>query len=385
MSTNSIHRKGDKALFTPGPLNCTWSVKEAMLRDLGSRDLEFVQTVQQIRSELLAIAETPESEFTAVLLQGSGTYAVEAVLHTVIPKSGGKILLLINGAYGRRMQTMCSYLPGVEVAVLEFEEDEAVSEDHLEKFLSASQTDFSAVCVVHCETSSGVLNPIEDVGRVVKRLIPTCAFVVDAMSSFGAVPIDIEAAGADFVISSANKCLQGVPGFAFVIARRDKLSQCEGNARCLSLDLVAQLRGLEGDGQFRFTPPTHTLLAFRQALTEFKLEGGLTVRANRYKKNWQIVHEGMRKLGIRPLLKHGEKGADGYIISSFHFPQHPNFDFEKFYKKLSGLGLVIYPGKVTRTPCFRIGHIGDLSARDSQKLVECIEIVLREMQVNSLT
>ncbi|XP_059482871.1 2-aminoethylphosphonate--pyruvate transaminase-like [Neocloeon triangulifer] len=375
---------GNKALFTPGPLNCTLSVKKAMLRDLGSRDLEFIQTVKEIRLELLRVAGVGCDEFTALLLQGSGTYAVEAVLHTVLPRSGGKILILVNGAYGRRMQSMCSYVPSIEVVVLEFGEDEAVCEAQVENLLRESKIEFSAVCVVHCETSSGVINPIESIGRAVKRQRPECVFVVDAMSSFGAVELDLRSAGVDFLVSSANKCLQGVPGFAFVIARTKKLLLCQGNARCLSLDLLAQHKGLEGDGQFRFTPPTHALLAFRQALKEFWDEGGPAARAHRYKKNCQIIQDGMRELGFRTLLDKNKKGADGYIISSFRFPDHPNFNFEEFYKNLSALGLVIYPGKVTRAPCFRIGHIGDLNAADMERLIASIKIVLKEMKVENL-
>lgn len=363
----------EKKLFTPGPLCCSRSVKEAMLVDVGSRDSYFVSCVKEIRQRLLEIAQLSEAEYTAIPLQGSGTYCVEAVLQTTSPRQGAKVLVLANGAYGRRMGQMCAWA-GLEVRLEEFPEDQRLDLAKVEALLRNES--FTTVAVVHCETSTGIINPVEDVARLVASLQPGAAMVVDAMSSFGAVPLDISGSGIDYVVSSANKCLEGVPGFSFAICRTKHLLSCKGNCRVLSLDLVDQHSALERSGQFRFTPATHAMLAFRQALREYGSSGGLEGRAKRYQENRSILRVGMKRLGFRELLK--EEDA-GYIITSFHFLQHERFDFPKLYSRLSDKGQVIYPGKVTNADCFRIGNIGHLFPDDVRTFLGHLEDVLKEM------
>ncbi|ROT71402.1 hypothetical protein C7M84_010278 [Penaeus vannamei] len=363
----------EKKLFTPGPLCCSRSVKEAMLVDVGSRDSYFVSCVKEIRQRLLEIAQLSEAEYTAIPLQGSGTYCVEAVLQTTSPRQGAKVLVLANGAYGRRMGQMCAWA-GLEVRLEEFPEDQRLDLAKVEALLRNES--FTTVAVVHCETSTGIINPVEDVARLVASLQPGAAMVVDAMSSFGAVPLDISGSGIDYVVSSANKCLEGVPGFSFAICRTKHLLSCKGNCRVLSLDLVDQHSALERSGQFRFTPATHAMLAFRQALREYASSGGLEGRAKRYQENRSILRVGMKRLGFRELLK--EEDA-GYIITSFHFLQHERFDFPKLYSRLSDKGQVIYPGKVTNADCFRIGNIGHLFPDDVRTFLGHLEDVLKEM------
>lgn len=363
----------EKKLFTPGPLCCSRSVKEAMLVDVGSRDSYFVSCVKEIRQRLLEIAQLSEAEYTAIPLQGSGTYCVEAVLQTTSPRQGAKVLVLANGAYGRRMGQMCAWA-GLEVRLEEFPEDQRLDLAKVEALLRNES--FTTVAVVHCETSTGIINPVEDVARLVASLQPGAAMVVDAMSSFGAVPLDINGSGIDYVVSSANKCLEGVPGFSFAICRTKHLLSCKGNCRVLSLDLVDQHSALERSGQFRFTPATHAMLAFRQALREYASSGGLEGRAKRYQENRSILRVGMKRLGFRELLK--EEDA-GYIITSFHFLQHERFDFPKLYSRLSDKGQVIYPGKVTNADCFRIGNIGHLFPDDVRTFLGHLEDVLKEM------
>lgn len=363
----------EKKLFTPGPLCCSRSVKEAMLVDVGSRDSYFVSCVKEIRQRLLEIAQLSEAEYTAIPLQGSGTYCVEAVLQTTSPRQGAKVLVLANGAYGRRMGQMCAWA-GLEVRLEEFPEDQRLDLAKVEALLRNES--FTTVAVVHCETSTGIINPVEDVARLVASLQPGAAMVVDAMSSFGAVPLDICGSGIDYVVSSANKCLEGVPGFSFAICRTKHLLSCKGNCRVLSLDLVDQHSALERSGQFRFTPATHAMLAFRQALREYASSGGLEGRAKRYQENRSILRVGMKRLGFRELLK--EEDA-GYIITSFHFLQHERFDFPKLYSRLSDKGQVIYPGKVTNADCFRIGNIGHLFPDDVRTFLGHLEDVLKEM------
>jgi 2-aminoethylphosphonate-pyruvate transaminase len=364
-----------KLLFTPGPLTTSETVKESMLRDLGSRDREFLSLVSHIRRRLLELGHVADGSYEAVLMQGSGTFAVEAVLSSIIPQSG-KLLVAINGAYGHRMAKIAKVL-GISCEAIVFDEATPVLTKRVRAVLAEDQS-ITHVGTIHCETSTGILNPVAELGHTVNDM--QRVFIVDAMSSFGGIPIDLAADKIDFLISSANKCIQGVPGFGFVLARRDLLEAAEGCARSVSLDLLAQWKGLESDGQFRFTPPTHTLLAFSQALKELEEEGGVEGRAARYAANHKALMDGMTELGFDAYLAPEHQS---HIITSFRFPAHPRFDFPVFYDRLSELGFVIYPGKVSDADCFRIGTIGHIFPQDIQALVAAISRVLAEMHVDS--
>ena len=364
----------DKALFTPGPLTTSLSVKEAMLRDLGSRDRSFIEVVRRIRTALLDVAGTSqESGFEAIPIQGSGTYGIESVVGSVVPP-GKKLLVVINGSYGERIATIAERL-GIEVVSLRFAENVTPQIGELEAFL-AEQPDVAVVAAVHCETTTGIMNPIEAMGKVVREHGRT--YFVDSMSAFGAVPMDIGGLGVDYLVSSANKCIEGVPGFSFAICRRDALTATEGYARSVSLDLLAQWQGLEASGQFRFTPPTHALLAFDQALTELSAEGGPEGRGRRYAANHAALVDGMRRLGFEEYLA---PDVQGPIITSFLYPAHEAFAFDVFYDLLNDRDCVIYPGKVSRADCFRIGTIGRLDTDDVQRLLTAIEEALEIMGV----
>lgn len=360
----------DRLLFTPGPLTTSQTVKQAMLRDLGSRDAAFLHVVRDIRVRLLGVAGAG-AEYTSVLMQGSGTFGIEALLGSVVPRAG-KLLVAINGAYGRRMAQIADVL-AISAMLISANEDQPIDPAQIDAALAADPT-ISHVAVVHCETTSGIMNPIDAVGAVVQR--HQRSSIVDAMSSFGAVPIDLAVCGIDFLVSSANKCIEGVPGFAFVIARLDALQAAEGHARSLSLDLLAQWRELERSGQFRFTPPTHALLAFQQALRELEQEGGVPGRAARYHANHQALLAGMRQFDFTPYLAAEHQSP---IITSFRYPHDPRFDFATFYERLSERGYVIYPGKLSREDCFRIGTIGRIFPGDVQALLAAIGLVLAEM------
>ncbi len=362
----------DKALFTPGPLTTSRSVKQAMLRDLGSRDAEFIGIVKDIRRKLVSLGAGAE-EYTSILMQGSGTFGIEATLSSVIPQDG-KLLILINGAYGKRILKIAN-IHRISTVELTFAENVQPDAETLERTLR-SDPSITHVAVIHCETTTGIINPIEAYGRIVKQ--HNCTYIVDAMSSFGAYPIDLKACGIDFLISSSNKNIEGVPGFSFVLARRESLASTKGLARTLSLDLFAQWEGLEGDGQFRFTPPTHALLAFHQALLELEQEGGVSGRGARYRKNHEMTLSAMQKMGFKPYLKPQDQG---HIITSFHYPDHPNFNFQQFYERLSDKGHVIYPGKLSYADCFRIGHIGRLGVADVKSLLSAIAKTLVEMDI----
>jgi 2-aminoethylphosphonate-pyruvate transaminase len=364
----------DKVLFTPGPLTTSQTVKQAMLRDLGSRDFAFIETVADIRNRLLALGGVSKGDYEAVLMQGSGTFSIEAVFSTAMPREG-KALIIVNGAYGLRMIQICKAL-GIETVVLECPENSLPDVKQVEETLQREAGAIKLAAVVHCETTTGIINPIQKIGVAVKAA--GARYFVDAMSSFGAVPLNIGAAHIDYLVSSANKCIEGVPGFGFVIGRRAALIETEGWARSISLDLRAQWKGLEGNGQFRFTPPTHALLAFHQALLELEQEGGPEGRGTRYYNNYLTLLTGMRALGFKEYLP---PELQGYIITSFLYPTHPSWSFDEFYHRLNERDFVIYPGKVSNADCFRIGNIGRLFEADIRALLAAIKEVLGEMGV----
>jgi 2-aminoethylphosphonate-pyruvate transaminase len=368
--------KKDKLLFTPGPLTTSTSVKEAMLRDLGSRDTAFIAVIRAIRNSLLGLAGlSREKGYECVLMQGSGTFGVESVIGSAVPP-GGKLLVVINGAYGERILKIAGVL-GIEYETLRCNENRKTDPGEVAGRLEADES-ITTVAIVHCETTTGIINPVEETGSIVREAGKT--YIVDAMSSFGAVELDVQAAEIDFLVSSANKCIEGVPGFSFAICRSGALDSCEGQARSLSLDLFAQWKGLESNGQFRFTPPTHTILAFEKALAELVEEGGVGGRAARYRGNYETLVRGMSELGFKEYLAREDQG---YIITSFRYPSHPAFDFTEFYTRLSERGLVIYPGKVSNADCFRIGNIGRIQEEDVQNLLAAIASILEEMGIDN--
>lgn len=352
-------------LLTPGPLTTTETVKSTMMSDWCTWDKDYNEgIVEVIRRELVDIASSRPNEYTAVLMQGSGTFCVEATLGSVI-RPEDHLLVAANGAYGKRMGVIADYYR-LNCHVMKFEETQAVDPKTIDEYLMEHE-EVTHVAVVHCETTTGVLNPLTEIAQVVKRHGKT--LIVDAMSSFGGVPIDMARLGIDFLISSANKCVQGVPGFGFIIARRSLLERCEGVARSLSLDLYDQWETMEkGHGKWRFTSPTHVVRAFMQALTELKEEGGVTARHARYQENHRTLVEGLHKLGYRTLLPDEWQSP---IITSFYYPS-ASFDFNAFYQSLKAKGFVIYPGKISQADTFRIGNIGDVYPEDFRRLTEVI-------------
>lgn len=364
----------DKKLFTPGPLTTSRTVKEAMLRDLGSRDTEFITAVKEIREQLLEVASvSKEDGFESIIMQGSGTFGIESVISSVIPDDG-HLLVIINGTYGERISDIAR-IHHIPQTRLIFQESEWPCMNEIEESLNVNPA-ITHVVAVHCETTTGIINPVDVIGKLAAQY--NKKYIVDAMSSFGAVPIDLKDAHVDFLISSSNKCIEGVPGFSFIIAKRDTLESTKEYARTLSLDLWAQWKGLESNGQFRFTPPIQVLLAFHQALKELKAEGGIEARAQRYQRNYRILVEEMKKLGFEEYL---DREKQGYIITSFYYPDHPGFSFEKFYQLLSDKGQVIYPGKLSKANCFRIGNIGRIYPEDVDNLIDCIRESLKELNI----
>lgn len=363
-----------KLLFTPGPLTTSDTVKGAMLRDLGSLDSNFLAIVRSIRTRLLGLGPYSAEEYECILMQGSGTYTVESVISSAVPRNG-RLLVLVNGAYGRRIAQMAR-VHGIHYDVLEVAENVKFTPRIAAEYL-ATVSGYTHVAVVHCETTSGILNQVEEIGHVVHGA--GASYIVDAMSSFGAVPIDMAGAHIDFLISSANKCIEGVPGFGFILASRRALHACKGNARTLSLDIHDQWAGMEADGHFRFTPPIQTILAFEQALNELDEEGGVRARGERYRKNHEALCRGMKALGFEIYLAEEDRS---FIITSFRYSRNPAFHFASFYERLWELGYAIYPGKLSHESCFRIGSIGRIATAEIEALLAAIHRVLGEMGID---
>lgn len=347
----------DYLLLTPGPLSTTTTVRVAMLQDSCTWDADYNQgVVEPIRRELVRLATGPEyeSDYSAVLLQGSGSYVVESVLGSAIGVDEC-LLIINNGAYGARMGEMARCL-GLRHHELDCGETTRPEPAAIEAML-VRHPEITHLAMVHCETTTGMLNPLEEMAELCQRR--GIRLIVDAMSSFGGIPIDMGRLGIEFLISSANKCIQGVPGFGFVIARRAALAACAGRARSVSLDLHAQWQTMEQQGgKWRFTSPTHTVLAFAQALRELEAEGGIAARHRRYSDNQRTLVTGMAELGFAPLLPEQWQSP---IITAFYSPAHPDYRFADFYQRLKAQGFVIYPGKVSQADCFRIGNIGDVT------------------------
>lgn len=364
---------GEPYLLTPGPLTTSLATKQAMLRDWGSWDGEFNQVTAEIRRELVAMAGVADDSYVCVPAQGSGTFAVEAALAAAVPRDG-KALVLMNGAYGKRARQTLDYLGRAHVS-LDKGDYLPPQPEEVDQLLR-DNPDVTTVFLVHCETSSGILNPLREIAAVVKahgKLL-----MVDAMSSFGAVPLTVDAIPFDILVSSANKCIEGIPGFGFVIARRDLLEQSRGRFHSLSLDLFEQWQYMERSGQWRFTPPTHSVVAFRAALEQHRAEGGVAGRLARYSRNRDVLVAGMRALGFRTLL---EDRWLSPIITTFFCPEHPNFEFRRFYDELKQRQFIIYPGKLTLAESFRIGHIGQIDEGIVQQLLRAIAESLAAMQV----
>lgn len=360
-------------LLTPGPLTTTDSVKQSMLKDWCTWDDEYKTLVEDIRSKLLEINNLSNKKHTVTLLQGSGTYGVES---TIISSVGEKdhLLVLKNGAYGERIHEIAT-IAKKNVSALAFDETSIISSQVLDNYLSENKQ-ITHVAFVHCETTTGILNPLEELCKVVKQ--HQKVLIVDAMSSLGGIPIDIDALEIDFIISSSNKCLQGVPGFSFIISVIESIKKCKGNSTSLSLDLYDQWVNMENDpGKWRFTSPTHVVRAFYQAILELIEEGGIASRYARYLKNQKVLVEGMQSIGFNCCLA---MDIQSPIITTFLFPDSTSFTFKSLYDYLKLYGFVIYPGKLSNLNVFRIGNIGDINAND----IELLIMILKNYKINYL-
>lgn len=364
---------GEPFLLTPGPLTTSSKTKRAMLKDLGSWDADFKAITLEVRSRLVAMLGEGSEEFDCVPMQGSGTFAVEAMLGSFIPRNG-KVLVLVNGAYGQRTARTMTYLQR-EFVVLDKGDYLPPRGEEIGQILANDDT-ITHVVAVHCETSSGILNPIEEISKATygagRKLL------IDSMSAFGAVPLEVAQVRYEAMVSSANKCIEGVPGFGFIIARKNEIEATKGNSHSLSLDVHSQWDHMNKTGQWRFTPPTHVVAAFLEALGAHEAEGGVAGRGGRYTRNRNVMVAGMRELGFQSLLQDRWQSP---IIVTFFCPQDPNFIFERFYQLMKQKGFIIYPGKLTVVDSFRIGCIGQMDEHIMREVVEAARDCLRELGV----
>ncbi|PKU25754.1 2-aminoethylphosphonate--pyruvate transaminase [Telmatospirillum siberiense] len=356
-------------LLTPGPLTTRLETRQAMLRDWGSRDDSFIAMTAEIRQRLLAVAGGGDRH-VAVPLQGSGTFIVEAAIGTLLGPND-KLLVLINGAYGERILTIAQRL-GRRALALRWPENQAVEPDLLEQTLRETP-DITHVALVHCETTTGLENPLGAIAAITAR--HGKAFLVDAMSSFGALKIDIGRTPVTAVMASSNKCLEGAPGLGFAIVEKTALRAAQGNNPSLSLDLYEQWQGFEKNGQWRFTPPVQVAAALLAALRQLETEGGPEARLRRYRENFDILARGMERLGFRLFLSPADQAP---IIATFHYPTTAGFHFPAFYQALAAEGFLIYPGKLSQADTFRIGCIGAIGGDDFRRLLQAIEVIAKD-------
>ncbi|RQS58584.1 2-aminoethylphosphonate--pyruvate transaminase [Burkholderia sp. Bp8963] len=363
----------DPILLTPGPLTTSTATREAMQHDWGSWDAAFNRLTESVCADLVGIARGA-NEYVCVPLQGSGTFAVEAALGTLVPHDG-VVLVPDNGAYCARVLKILDRL-GIDAVALPFGEDAAVDPAAIEAAF-AREPRITHVALVHLETSAGILNPLDEIAALCRR--HGKRLIVDAMSSFGALPITLDGSGIDALISASGKCLEGVPGMGFVIARRDALEASEGNSRSLALDLYDQYAYLRKTGQWRFTPPTHVVAALRAALDQFLAAGGQPARGARYMENCRTLIESMRALGFAPFL---DASVQAPVIVTFHAPADPAYDFRRFYDAVRDAGFILYPGKLTQLETFRVGCIGAIDANDVRRAVAAIAQAVESLGIS---
>ncbi len=368
-------RLGEPFLLTPGPLTTSYRVKEAMLRDWGSWDGDFRAMTQDMRDRLLALLGGGAGDFDCVPMQGSGSFAVEAMLGSFVPRDG-KALVLANGAYGLRSAQTLQYLGRAHV-VLDKGDYLPPRGDEVARIL-ADDPAITHVVAIHCETSSGILNPVEEISDA--TYAAGRKLLIDSMSAFGAIPLEADRVRYEAMVSSANKCIEGVPGFGFVIARKSELEAAKGRSHSLSLDVHAQWAHMNKTGQWRFTPPTHVVAAFLEALRAHKAEGGVAGRGARYARNRDVLVSGMRELGFETLLKDRWLSP---IIVTFFCPSDENFVFDRFYGLMKEKGFIIYPGKLTVVDSFRVGCIGQMDEHIMRQVVTAARDSLAEMGVKT--
>jgi len=365
----------DPILLTPGPLTTSLPTKMAMLRDWGSWDSMFNAVTADVRRRLTDIVGAADTH-VCVPMQGSGTFAVEAAVNTLVPRDG-HVLVLINGAYGKRMAKLTAMM-GRRLSTFETADDVPTTAADVDRLL-AKDASITHVGLIHCETSTGILNPLPEIAQVVAK--HQRGLIVDAMSSFGALPIDARTTPFDALIAASGKCVEGPPGMGFVFVRRDVLMRCEGRSTSLALDLHDQWTYMEKTTQWRFTPPTHVVVALQAALEQHAGEGGQPARLARYARNCEVLVKGMAEMGFRPFL---DPSIQAPIIVTFHAPADTRYTFREFYDRVRDKGFILYPGKLTQVETFRVGCIGAIGPDEMRHAVNAVRDTLAEMGIRQV-
>ncbi len=368
-------RGNDPILLTPGPLTTSLRTKQAMLSDWGSWDAAFNAITASIRRDVVDIVGGGV-EYTCVPLQGSGTFSVEAAIGTLVPRDG-RILVPNNGAYCARIVRICSYL-GRSVVDLPVPEDQAATASIVETAL-AGDPSITHVAQVHCETGAGIANDLAGIAQVCARR--GVGLIVDAMSSFAALPINVREIPFDALIAASGKCLEGVPGMGFVVVKKALLEASAGQSQSLAMDLHDQYIYMEKTTQWRYTPPTHVVAALRVAIDQFREEGGQPARFARYVANGEALIHGMAELGFQPFLP---PSVQAPIIVTFHAPADPAYNFKEFYAAVRGRGYILYPGKLTRLETFRVGCIGAIDANEMRNVVSAVGAALNDLGLQKI-
>jgi 2-aminoethylphosphonate-pyruvate transaminase len=364
----------DPILLTPGPLTTTLTTKAAMLRDWGSWDASFNAVTARVRERLTAIINSRETH-VCVPMQGSGTFSVEGAVNTLVPRDG-HVLVLINGAYGKRLARLTEMM-GRRLSVFETADDVPTTAADVARALDADAS-ITHVGLIHCETSTGILNPLAEIADVVAKR--GRSLIVDAMSSFGAIPIDAKKIPFDALIAASGKCIEGPPGMGFVFVRKTALEQCAGRSTSLALDLYDQWTYMERTTQWRYTPPTHVVVAVDAALEQYIAAGGQPARYRRYAANCETLISGMTEMGFKVFL---DPRIQAPIIVTFHAPADPKYAFKPFYDEVRSRGFILYPGKLTQLETFRVGCIGAIGPEEMRQAVNAVRDSLRALGINT--
>lgn len=353
-----------RILLNPGPCTTSEQVKRALLMpDLCPREHEFGTLLSAVRSKLPRVAHGVTTH-TAVLLAGPGTAAMESCLTSVLGQGDGA-LIVDNGAYGRRAEQI-ALAYGIPHLTLKLEWTQRADAERIEAALKEHPS-LTHCYFVHHETTTGMLNPLADIVDVCRRR--GVITIVDAMSSLGGVPLDLRRSPADFVISSANKCLQGFPGLSLVLAERSALARTAGlPRRSFTLHLHDNWHSQERDGEFLYTPPVQVLNALDVALDELFAEG-LEARHRRYAACYDALHSGMRALGFAALLP---EAWHSRLLTTYREPNHPAWSFDAMHDDLYEQGITVYPGKLTNARTFRLANIGNLVPADLNLFLHCL-------------
>ncbi|MGE6226651.1 2-aminoethylphosphonate aminotransferase [Paenibacillus chitinolyticus] len=359
-------------LLTPGPATTTDSVKRSqVVPDICPREAEFGQIMAYISTELTRLVADPD-HYATVLFGGSGTAAVESILSSV--PNHDTVVIINNGAYGKRMCEIAEVY-GVNYFEYKSPPDDAIDLTDLERHIQSSHRTISHLAVVHHETTTGLLNKIKDIGELCKRY--QIDMIVDAMSSFAAIPIQLKEMNIAYLAASSNKNIQGMAGVSFVIAEKNKLENLKGQKpRSYYLNLYAQYDYFAEHGQMRFTPPVQTLYALRQAIEELKQEG-VDKRYERYAISWKTLINGLARLGLTYIVpeEHHSK-----IITSILEPQCAGYNFQSMHDYFYSNGIMIYPGKLTKLNTFRIANIGDITYKEMELFLELLERYLSSLK-----